>query len=145
METPDTSQLSDTEVFAFYKRTAPYYDIQFFLQHAKLSDELRAKLEALAATVTPTGKLVKITRADFYRRYSAIQGEWRRANNVAELTARKAAEREQRQAEREAKRAARLARLAARFERHRQRDPHCTCGDCIEAMETGQAAAMGAQ
>jgi hypothetical protein len=73
----DTSLLSDTEVYRHYKRTAPVEDLRFFLRHARLSPALEAEGHALlVAGCRESGGT--LTRAEWYRRLTALQDRWRR-------------------------------------------------------------------
>jgi len=79
------------ELFAYYKRTAPFYDLQFFLQHATtLSPDVRARLDALATRVDASGR-VQGGRAAFHSEYVKAQDAWRRGNLAAEYAAKRAA------------------------------------------------------
>ena len=73
----DVSRLSDADVYRHFKRTAPVEDLRFFLRHAQLSPELRADGDALlvAGCRESNGTL---TRAEWYRRLTALQDRWRR-------------------------------------------------------------------
>jgi hypothetical protein len=56
----DTATLTDVELYAYYKRTAPIEDLRFFLR-GRLSDGLRARAEAIT---TPTaGDLITLRAA----------------------------------------------------------------------------------
>jgi len=73
----DTSRMSDTELYRYYRRTAPVEDLRFFLRHGPLSPDLRAGGEALLAEgCRDTGGA--LSRSDFYRRLTALQDRWRR-------------------------------------------------------------------
>ena len=72
----DTARLTESELHAHFKRTAPYEDLAFFLRHARLTDAIRQDAIALAAFVTTTGKTA-IPRAEFYRRLRGLQARWR--------------------------------------------------------------------
>jgi hypothetical protein len=74
----DTAAMSDSQLFAHYKKTAPIEDVRFFLRTAILSPALRADLEQLAANAPA------MTRADIYRRYVVLQDMWRRESNATE-------------------------------------------------------------
>jgi hypothetical protein len=73
----DTSQMSETDLYRYYHRTAPVEDLRFFLRVARLSPGLRANGEALLAIgCRDTGGA--LTRSDWYRRLTALQDRWRR-------------------------------------------------------------------
>jgi hypothetical protein len=73
----DTARLSDREVYRYFHRIAPVADLRSFLRHARLSADLRADAEALLALgCRDTGGT--LTRADWYRRLTALQDRWRR-------------------------------------------------------------------
>lgn len=72
----DTRTMSDTALFAYYKRTAPLEDVRFTLSYATLSANLRARFEALEARITSG-----LSRADAYRAYEALQADWRAEAN----------------------------------------------------------------
>jgi hypothetical protein len=73
----DTSVLSDTEVYRHYKRTAPVEDLRFFLRHARLSPALRTEGHTLLAAGCRESNGT-LTRAEWYRRLTALQDRWRR-------------------------------------------------------------------
>jgi hypothetical protein len=74
----DPSQLSDTDVFAYYKRVAPIADCTFWATHCG-HPEIRQKFVALLARLEAQGgKHTPATRAE----YVALQDEWRRATNT---------------------------------------------------------------
>lgn len=82
----DTSRLADADVYRHFKRTAPVEDLRFFLRHARLSPDLRAAGEALlAAGCRDTGG--RLSRADWYRRLTALQDRWRRETADAAMPA----------------------------------------------------------
>jgi len=41
-ESTDTATMSDAQLFAYYKRTAPLADLRFWLNNAVMSESLRA-------------------------------------------------------------------------------------------------------
>lgn len=72
--TVDTSRLSDAELHAHYKATAPVEDAKFFLMACStLTADMRAELESLISNPP--------ARAAFYRRYRAVQDAWRMLTN----------------------------------------------------------------
>jgi hypothetical protein len=72
--------MSDAEVFAYYRRTAPVEDLKFFLRVAQMSPELRADAQALL-----NGP--RLPRTEHYRRLVALQDRWRRERNEADRIA----------------------------------------------------------
>ena len=77
-ESSDTSQMSDGELFKYYKRTAPLADLRFYLNNAVMSESLRAgflALESAAQTLT-------IPRPAFYKQLTALQAQWRRESDA---------------------------------------------------------------
>jgi len=85
----DTNELTKDELYAHCKRTAPGLDLAFFL-HATITTlrpDLRERGVLLLAETTETdGTLIKgSNRAEFYRRLTGIQDEWRRDRNAAEF------------------------------------------------------------
>lgn len=73
---PDTAAMSDDELRAYYKRTAPLEDVKFFASLQHLSPAVKAGARALAVAVYT----LKIPRADVYRQLTALQNQWRREN-----------------------------------------------------------------
>jgi hypothetical protein len=74
----DPSQLSDVDVFAYYKRVAPIADCTFWATHCS-HPEIRQKFVALLARLEAQGgKHTPATRAE----YVALQDEWRRATTI---------------------------------------------------------------
>lgn len=80
VESSDVSQMSDAELFAYRKRTAPLEDLRFWLNNARMSDQLRAGFLALQASA----QVLTIPRAEFYRQFVALQALWRRESNARE-------------------------------------------------------------
>ena len=82
----DTSALSNAELFRHFKQTAPVDDLRFFLRHTRLSPALQAAGEALlAAGCRETGGT--LSRADWYRRLTALQDRWRQETTDAAVLA----------------------------------------------------------
>lgn len=79
----DLWQMSDKELYAHCKKTAPGADLAFWLKHARMSPGLRAGFVALDVANRQT----TIPRADFYRQFVALQALWRRESNVREFQA----------------------------------------------------------
>jgi hypothetical protein len=80
----DPSQLSDAELYRSYRRTAPVEDLRFFLQHARLSADLRALGDALLTEgCRETGGTV--SRTEWYRRLTALQDRWRQDTRRSEV------------------------------------------------------------
>ena len=77
----DTSQMTDAEVFAYYKRTAPLEDLRFMLRNARMSERLRGACLALEAAATVT----TVSPAAFKAQYLRLQAEWRIERNAADL------------------------------------------------------------
>ncbi|HWH75949.1 MAG TPA: hypothetical protein VNT76_01210 [Candidatus Binatus sp.] len=73
----DTSTLSDVELFAHYKKTAPYADLAFFADctHA----DTRTAAAVLLAECFDDARQLTIARPEFYRRLRTLQDRWRRA------------------------------------------------------------------
>lgn len=77
VQTVDTSSMSTDQLYAHYKKTAPVEDARFFLAHCStLTPEMRAELETLIGRPP--------ARAEFYRRYRAVQDAWRMLRNERE-------------------------------------------------------------
>jgi hypothetical protein len=75
----DTARMSEQELRAHYKRTAPVEDVRFGLRPGRvLPDDLRARWEELATNADT------MNRAEVYRRLNALQCEWRRWRNAEE-------------------------------------------------------------
>jgi len=83
----NVNELSDEDLFRHYHDTAPVADLLFFMTHAHLNETLFAQAQGLLA-LAPNGKVAR--RAEWYRRLSAIQGDWRREREAAERQRRKA-------------------------------------------------------
>jgi len=69
--------MNTTQLYAWYRRTAPLEDVRFF-QRARMPRTLRADLEALEADVRDGLK-----RSAVYSRYACLQDRWRRWRNGA--------------------------------------------------------------
>ena len=81
-EPVDTATLSDTQLFAHYKKTAPNEDAKFFLKHAQgLTPGEELMLVELATDRVRD-------RAEHYRTLRNIQDAWRRRSNERERAAR---------------------------------------------------------
>lgn len=79
----DPSLMSDRELFAYYKRTAPLEDLRFLMRNQHTSANLRAACEVLeAAALTTT-----LTPAAFKAQYLQLQAQWRRDRNRADIAA----------------------------------------------------------
>ncbi len=66
----DTAALSNAELYAYYKRTAPIEDLRSFARLARCSPELRLAVDALLAQ--PPRQ-----RTDLYRELKRLQDRWR--------------------------------------------------------------------
>ncbi len=64
-----TADMSTEQLYKHYKKTAPVDDARFMLRLSSLTDAMRAELADLIAT--------NPNRAEFYRRYVAVQDAWR--------------------------------------------------------------------
>ena len=67
----NTADMTNTELYAHYKKTAPMGDLAFFLRCPTLSSELRAQAEAIA----------KPTKSDLAR----LRTRWRMERQAYEL------------------------------------------------------------
>ena len=76
-EIVDVSAMSDADLFAHYRRTAPMEDLKFFLRVAEMSPGLRADAETML-----NGP--KLPRTEHYRRLCNLQDRWREERNQAE-------------------------------------------------------------
>lgn len=76
-----TAALTDAQLYAQFKATAPALDLRFYLQHTAI---VPADGYALLAFVTPDDRIVGITRAEFYRRLTLLQANWRAESNARE-------------------------------------------------------------
>jgi hypothetical protein len=77
--TVDTSTMSDTELFAHYKRTAIAEDLRFILR-TDMSAELRTRAESIAK---PTAKDLQVIRAAWRREREDLDrafGYWHKAD-----------------------------------------------------------------
>lgn len=78
----DTSQMSESELRAYYKRTAPVEDVRFALRIGlKLPPVLAEAWHVLAQVAD------RLPRAEVYRRLHGLQDEWRRWSNEQDRTA----------------------------------------------------------
>lgn len=68
------ASLSDAELYAHFKKTAPAGDVAFFLARVSLSPAVRIDAEALAADM----RARNVPRAEVYRRLTSLQDRWRR-------------------------------------------------------------------
>ena len=71
----DTATLSDTDVFAYCRRTAPLEDLRFFAAHCD-DETLQQLCERLRVDAFDGERLI-LTRTAFYTRLTAIQQQWR--------------------------------------------------------------------
>ncbi len=78
--TPAKSDMTDAQLYAHYKQTAPLADLAFWLRTAELSPTLRAGFDALGVVATNT----TIPRPAFYRQLTALQDLWRQESNARE-------------------------------------------------------------
>ncbi len=70
--TVDTAAMTEAELYAWYRQTAPVEDARFYLRlNGSLSAQLRGALESLIVQ-SPA-------RAEFYRRLWAVKAAWARA------------------------------------------------------------------
>jgi hypothetical protein len=73
----NVAELSEKDMFAYYKRTAPVEDVKFQLRLASLPAEIRAGYEALLEALTNmAGKATPDTRRE-YLRLQQVQRELR--------------------------------------------------------------------
>jgi hypothetical protein len=72
-----TEDLSTTQLYAFYKKSAPLEDVRFFLRTAVCSPELTARIVALEAAIVAC-ELTE--RSAIYRQLTALQDAWRTAD-----------------------------------------------------------------
>lgn len=72
----DTAALTDAQLFAHYKTTAPYADLTFF---ADVTHEpTRTAAAGLLRECFDASGSLTISRPDFYRRLRTLQDRWRR-------------------------------------------------------------------
>src|SRR5438093_779047 len=76
----DTSQMTDAELFTYYRHIAPVTDLEFFLRHAEISPAVRADAEALL-----NGP--RLPRTEHYRQLGNLQDRSRRERVDAEIAA----------------------------------------------------------
>lgn len=69
----DPAQLTDVELYAYYKRTAAVEDLRFMLRHARLSDDLTRDAEQSLVT-GPT-----------HTSNARLRQRWRQEHNLSEL------------------------------------------------------------
>jgi hypothetical protein len=74
----DTAALTDAQLYAHYKKTAPYEDLAFVIAHVA-HDETRTAAERLARECFDDTRVLRIPRPEFYRRLRSLQDRWRRA------------------------------------------------------------------
>ena len=72
-----TADLSTTQLYAFYKKTAPLEDVRAFLRTAVCAPELKARAEGLEAAIV--GRTIT-ERGAIYRELTALQDAWRTAD-----------------------------------------------------------------
>lgn len=65
--------MSNAQLFAHYKRTAPLEDVRFWIRSAGLSPELRSAFVALESWITSSNP----PRADIYRELRNLQDQYR--------------------------------------------------------------------
>lgn len=83
----DVTAMTDTDLFAHYKRTAPYEDLKFLVAHSThYPDVTRDGLKLLGDAFTVDGRLT-MPRPEFNRRYVNLSAAWRGASNAAERAA----------------------------------------------------------
>jgi hypothetical protein len=87
--------LSDTQLYAHYKATAPGLDLRFLMQGARLSPALHARAGELLTATHDDGRLQRgMTRAVFYRTLRILQDNWRRETAAQDHAERVAAQQE---------------------------------------------------
>jgi len=72
----DTSELTDEQARAYFKRTAPAADVQFWIDYATMSVDLRDRFLELGAEVP------NLNRGELYRQLLRLQADWRRESNA---------------------------------------------------------------
>jgi hypothetical protein len=73
------AELSDKDMFAYYKRIAPVEDVKFQLRLTSLTADIRAGYEALLEALTDNaGKAT----ADTKREYLRLQALWRESKRA---------------------------------------------------------------
>jgi hypothetical protein len=72
-----TEDLSTTQLYAVYKKSAPLEDVRFFLRTAVCSPALTAQVQALEAAIVAR-ELTE--RSAIYRQLTALQDAWRLAD-----------------------------------------------------------------
>lgn len=86
----DTATLGEAELFAHYKKTAPFEDLAFFrLRTVTFADTREAGAELARDCFDEAGNL-QISRPEFYRRLRNLQDRWRRETREAEQRQREA-------------------------------------------------------
>lgn len=83
----DTATLSTADLYAHYKRTAPYADLAFWINTGTNPRPVADALAHLLLTCFDVNNELTIQRAEFYRRFTAIQALWRKLTNEAARTA----------------------------------------------------------
>lgn len=71
----DTAAMSNAELFAYYKKTSPLGDVEFFIRTANGSPDVMSRAESLRSDIVSGA--VKV-RGDILSRLSALQDTWRR-------------------------------------------------------------------
>lgn len=79
----DIDSMTDEQLKAYRKRTAPGTDVDFVLRYAQMSADLRAQFTALRDCANADGSLKRgINRTEFYRQHCALLASWRREANA---------------------------------------------------------------
>jgi hypothetical protein len=78
--------MTDAQLYAEFKRTAPAFDLRFFIDHAvnAKSATMADACAMLREHVSDSDSLVGISRPEFYRRLRNLQDDWRRASTARE-------------------------------------------------------------
>ena len=80
VSTPEPSTLTDSELFAHYKKTDRIETLRFWLRHAMMSDELRQAFQAFTFAM----QHMTIKPASFDQSFNALRAMWRRESNARE-------------------------------------------------------------
>lgn len=77
--------MTEKELFAAYKKTAPGLDLDFFISHNRFySQAIEDECFRLKSFTKADGSIRGISRPEFYRRLKNLQDMWRRSSNAAE-------------------------------------------------------------
>jgi hypothetical protein len=77
----DPATLTDRELFAHYKRTAPHADLAFWVNGGPYAPDVDRAFAALLLECFDSNNELRIQRTEFYRRLNAAKALWRKWSN----------------------------------------------------------------